>query len=255
MIEARRAPPRKHVELFPCLGAVALARVAERREAANLIVWRSGERRIGYAHFAYASDADALSVSWFTYTMPDQPRRGGTTSISVGWTKANVGGERVHLLCPACGDEREKLYLVANQWACRRCHRLVHRTQRMSTIDRNFMKIDDLRRQLAWDGKRVHRPKGMHNSTYVRLVNELHDVEHRTRGHTRGVLNHEIDEVVTTSFYLASAFPGLPRISVPDTGLQKLRAGMDDGFDDTYDPRYPNGITPSAEKHGSLLLP
>jgi hypothetical protein len=40
-------------------------------------------------------------------------------------------GRRYWFVCPACGGRRRYLYLVQS-WACRGCHRLVHRSTRES---------------------------------------------------------------------------------------------------------------------------
>ena len=42
-------------------------------------------------------------------------------------------GQLYHLLCPRCGSRRRDLYLRDAELACRKCHRILHPDQRLSS--------------------------------------------------------------------------------------------------------------------------
>lgn len=81
------------------------------------------------------------------------------------------GGERPWFLCPECGNRVANLYLCGSP-ACRKCHGLVYRTQRISELARLGMRVRKL--ELRWANGApswyLQRPKGMQWTTWERRL-------------------------------------------------------------------------------------
>ena len=128
-----------------------------------------------------------LSISSYR----DQLRRSGTaSSIEVNYsyrgkahsysirldkTACHFGNYRYWWLCPKCSSRTSVLY-CAGTYVCRGCIGACYGSQLHQPIDRLFSRADAIRQRLGWQSGVAHgigeRPKGMHHSTYDRLVNE-----------------------------------------------------------------------------------
>src|SRR5262249_7045311 len=51
--------------------------------------------------------------------------------------------------CPACGADCYRLYLVADAWACRKCHRLDYACRHQNRSTPGYARILYLRRRIA----------------------------------------------------------------------------------------------------------
>ncbi len=96
-------------------------------------------------------------------------------SISLTKTACNYGNYRYWWLCPNCSKRVSVLY-CAGAYVCRHCIGANYSSQLQQPIDRLFSRADAIRQRLGWQSGVAHgigeRPKGMHHSTYERLVNE-----------------------------------------------------------------------------------
>ena len=120
----------------------------------------------------------------------EQLRHGNAQSIEVSYTHrskpykyfiqlsksaCHYGGHRFWWLCTKCHQRTSILY-CAGLYVCRHCIGANYGSQLQQPIDRLFSRISDIRARLNWQQGVIHgigeRPKGMHNSTYERLVNE-----------------------------------------------------------------------------------
>jgi hypothetical protein len=95
-------------------------------------------------------------------------------------TRCNFGGVRWWWLCPSTGRQVAKLYLPPGGtiFAARKAYRLPYRIQRESKIDRTHSRQARLFKKLSanydyYEGYIPERPKGMHETTYIRLVAQL----------------------------------------------------------------------------------
>lgn len=95
--------------------------------------------------------------------------------IQLTKTSCNYGGHRYWWLCPKCSKRVAVLY-CAGRYVCRGCIGACYQSQLQQPIDRLFSRADTIRQRLGWQAGIAHgigeRPKGMHYSTYDRLVNE-----------------------------------------------------------------------------------
>lgn len=107
------------------------------------------------------------------------------------------GGVRHWFECPRCARAVQHLYL-ANTLACRRCYRLPYSSQLEPVHERAARKLRKVKRRLRADDPYnalewfPGRPKGMHRTTFERLVergDEAYDNVYSFIGGWRGRLN------------------------------------------------------------------
>jgi hypothetical protein len=97
--------------------------------------------------------------------------------IELAMVRPHFGGDRWYLRCPRCRQRTVRLYLASTSYdfACRRCHRLRYRSQRMTVDARIRRRANKIVLRLggeANDGL-VYKPRGMHWSTFHRRMNEV----------------------------------------------------------------------------------
>ena len=97
--------------------------------------------------------------------------------IALSRTPCHYGGYRHWFICPHCGKRVGVLY-CAGLYVCRHCINANYASQLMQPIDKLFRKVAKIRHRLQWQAGIANghgsRPKGMHQTTYARLVAE-HD--------------------------------------------------------------------------------
>lgn len=91
--------------------------------------------------------------------------------ICVAYTTCHFGGKRPWFVCPKCQRRAGIMYL----WyipQCRNCAHLVYASQSEDPVNRSWRRTTKIESRLAsGEGKsKCRRPKGMHMSTYQRLM-------------------------------------------------------------------------------------
>ncbi len=114
----------------------------------------------GYLQFSYQLATDNRDVK---------------QRVEVTTTKCNYGGERVWFVCPCCARRCALVYL-SDQVACRKCQRLNYPSQSDDIPSATWRKQLKLESRLR-DARLRLRPKGMHNRTYERILDELRALE------------------------------------------------------------------------------
>lgn len=115
------------------------------------------------------AEAGALSL---TYTLNGAPVH---QRVAIHRTPCNYGGSRPWFACPRCARRVGVLYLRSG-FACRRCSRVVYASQSEDALGRTWRKQQRAEARL---GERWQRPKGMHRTTYERLLNRIMECEQR----------------------------------------------------------------------------
>lgn len=67
----------------------------------------------------------------------DGTRRMTWGGFSLTTTTPRFGGFRSWLVCPRCGRRVGKLYHNTLRWACRRCHNLAYKSQRLPRLSKH----------------------------------------------------------------------------------------------------------------------
>jgi len=100
-------------------------------------------------------------------------------------TPCNYGGHRKWFLCSQCQSRVEILYglLRANKYfLCRDCHNLTYTSCNTHPRKRLFDKANKLKRKIGVDPGIMDSipeiPKGMHHSTFYRIVHEIQKLEY-----------------------------------------------------------------------------
>ena len=129
-----------------------------------------------YRDYLRMTQPDSLPVSY--------KHRGKHHSynIELAKTSCNYGHYRHWWLCPKCSKRVSVLY-CAGSYVCRHCIGANYHSQLQQPVDRIYSKLNALRERLGWQVGIIHgigeRPKGMHHSTYERLINEYEQLEQK----------------------------------------------------------------------------
>lgn len=103
-------------------------------------------------------------------------------SIQLTKTACNYGHYRHWWLCPKCSKRVSVLY-CAGSYVCRHCIGANYHSQLQQPVDRIYSKLNTLRERLGWQVGIIHgigeRPKGMHHSTYERLLVEYEQLTNK----------------------------------------------------------------------------
>lgn len=143
------------------------------------------DRRIGPAAVTIDVCQGYLALTYRVLLPGENQVRDIQSLVPLDWVPCNYGGRRPWFICPNPECRRRVAILYGNvAFACRHCHRLAYECQKETEDDRALRRADNIRRRLGWKpgilnppGFHVdpawgwYKPKGMHWSTYRRLVN------------------------------------------------------------------------------------
>ncbi|HEY8724918.1 MAG TPA: hypothetical protein VIL92_13810 [Gaiellaceae bacterium] len=112
-----------------------------------------------------------------------EPVLGQESDITVSWSDLNYGGRRPWLHCSRCDRRYATLYLEGFFFICRICARLKYSSKYEPNPARR-RRAKRLRANLdppLTRGGPPTRPKGMHQATFERRLEEIRDLERRSR--------------------------------------------------------------------------
>jgi len=106
-------------------------------------------------------------------------------SIQLSKSACHYGGYRYWWLCPKCSQRVSVLY-CAGVYVCRHCIGACYGSQLQQPIDRIYSQLNAIRIRLGWQVGIIHgigeRPKGMHQSTFNKLLKEYQQLEQKLIG-------------------------------------------------------------------------
>ena len=103
---------------------------------------------------------------------------GDLHEIGLAWSGCHYGGQRPWFLCPACNGRVAKLFDYGRGgFQCRQCHDYRYRSQSRGQVWRLLDKANKLRARLGPDET---RPRGMHERTYRRLLDDIAELDMRS---------------------------------------------------------------------------
>lgn len=137
--------------------------------------WAAWTRREGVSISLHTqARPDGLWVEWRTRAPGESTWHAFNRLLTLERTALHYGS-RVWWHCPRC-DRRAALLYGGRELACRTCWGANYRSQRETLEDRAARQANKLRRKLGWKPGILNdiggRPKGMHQKTYLRLLNE-----------------------------------------------------------------------------------
>jgi hypothetical protein len=92
--------------------------------------------------------------------------------IELKWDNWSVGGLQTWFRCPRCARAFYRLYFRNISWRCRKCHHLGRVHDRENPRQRNQRRLRKIEQRLLPSGatSELKRPRGMHRTTFDRLV-------------------------------------------------------------------------------------
>jgi hypothetical protein len=116
------------------------------------------------------------------------PWQATTQTIGLVFDTPHFGGVRRFWQCPLCKGGARKLYAGDNgRFACKRCLRLAHRSQRQKTWRRALARATKIRGYCGGSGGAAdpfpERPRGMRRRTYEALRAEAGELVLLHRGY------------------------------------------------------------------------
>lgn len=165
--DAGRPAMREVVEDYQSIDVRAIARAGlfASRGREELLRIKPGRRSDAlWVHVQYADDRVRLLYDWVG--------RQHREDIEIDRTPCHFGGARLWFLCPRCGVRSSVLHLKSPGVACRACHGLVYRTQRLGVCGRSWTKQRKIERMLT---PNFGRPKRMSHARYARLIAQLYE--------------------------------------------------------------------------------
>jgi hypothetical protein len=98
--------------------------------------------------------------------------------ICCHWREAHFGGHYLVFRCSECHRSARVLYAPYGNgriwfFSCRRCAGITYQSTMGHRWDRSARRIEKLRVQLEWRGAEPIKPRGMHERTYRRILEEL----------------------------------------------------------------------------------
>lgn len=96
----------------------------------------------------------------------------GEQVISVTRAQTNDLYQKPYFECPSCRVSAALIVLMSDAWACRACHCLAYRSQKLSALQRAQLRHDDIAKCIMHGSQRA-RPKHMRQERFEALCAEL----------------------------------------------------------------------------------
>jgi len=140
--------------------------------------WSSRGKETGWIRFSVQENGMTLN---YRYRMRGEDWEDVKQIISFDRTPCNYGGYRKWFLCPRCRKRVAILYGAGKYFLCRHCYQLTYDSCNCSPLLRILEKANKLKEKLGGHAGFSYpipdRPKGMHRSTYIRIVNKIYQLE------------------------------------------------------------------------------
>ena len=120
-------------------------------------------------------------------------------SIKLSTTACHYGGYRHWFNCPSCSKRTSVLYCI-HIYVCRHCTGANYGSQLEQPIDNLFRRLNAIRARLGWQvgiaSGYEQRPKGMHRTTYDKLICEYDNLMERLIGAHRKILDKINEKII-----------------------------------------------------------
>ncbi len=120
-------------------------------------------------------------------------------SIKLSKTPCNYGGYRHWFQCPSCSKRVSVLY-CRGTYICRHCTKANYGSQLEQPIDNVFRRLNAIRARLGWQvgiaSGYGQRPKGMHQTTYDKLICDYDNLMERLISAHRKMLDRTNEKII-----------------------------------------------------------
>lgn len=185
----------------------------EHRRSIDIRRWaRAGCLKNGSSYTSRWLDDDGQEEAAISYTVDsehhltlrysrdgDEGKRHFVIPIQLTRTACHYGGSRVWFLCPHCYRRTAKLYLHSEGWACRKSLKLVYASQSECLTGRLTNRIHRLQAKLDHE---CIRPKGMHQKTYERILEQIEWTDNAWAASLAGLLGRLMVEDTQLSKFI-----------------------------------------------------
>ena len=141
--------------------------------------WSCGDRKTGSV--MYRVETDSL-VLIYRARVQGGEWESIEEHVRLSRTPCNYGGERLWFLCPACSKRVAVLASHGKRFVCRHCHKRPYGSQQEGYMDRMQRKARKVRKKLRATENLFEsvwrKPKGMHQKTFDRLIQEEQAANH-----------------------------------------------------------------------------
>ena len=145
---------------------------------------------------AYSAEKDHVFLE-YEYRPREGPSRSISEPIWLDYTPCNFGSKRVWFNCSECNKRVAIIYGGDKGFLCRKCCDLTYQTQCWDALNRSGHKAQKIRKRLGGSGALGEdfpsRPKGMHFTTYCRLLQKGVQADRRFWG----LANEKVDKLQT----------------------------------------------------------
>ncbi|RLT90333.1 MAG: hypothetical protein D9N13_06100 [Ketobacter sp. GenoA1] len=141
----------------------------------GILSWSCNGSQTGFINYSISPSQLNLDYRFRASGEDWQPVK---QQIDLIQTNCNYGGSRMWFACPKCNRRCGVLYAGGPLFLCRKCYRIPYTSQTKGPIDRLIHKLHKLDDRL-FDETGYRKRKGMHWSTFDRLINIRDDLEGR----------------------------------------------------------------------------
>jgi hypothetical protein len=123
-------------------------------------------------NFKLLIDPSEADSGFLTIHYPQQGKH-KSQIISLTEMSCHLGGKRVFMLCPMCDGQFSVLYLRDGLWACKNCHGLAYRSQRLNPRKRHLQMLRKIENKKLKGTPPDVKPYRMKQKKHQKIVEEL----------------------------------------------------------------------------------
>ena len=131
----------------------------------------------------------------------------GEKVLNLQRVRTNAHYSKPYFACPLCAQRVGQVILASEEWACRTCHGLSYRSQRLSRLQSFQHRLDALVTLLQPVGGQPSRPRYMRADKYAELSAEYHALRAALRGQPRQVPQRDLGLILQPTWRQSDLVP------------------------------------------------
>lgn len=207
MREAGSLAALRHVEAYLRLEAATAEKMV--RQGRSSVSWhdQSGEH-CGTVWIRNISEFQ-MFISYSSLLSESSGLSLGEAVLALERVATNALYHKPYFRCPLCARRTGQLILAREAWACRECHALTYRSQRLGPAQRQQQRLDELAQLLRPVRGQPVRPRYMRSERFAQLAAEYAALRAALRHTPRLVPEGSLGLTLTPSWGAAPPFgPG-----------------------------------------------
>lgn len=199
MIEEQGGAKRaRHVEAYIRLDAATCEK--KFRQGLGTVVWHDqlGEY-CGTVWIRNISEFQIV-IAYSSFSPQSSGRDQGPAVLRLERVDTNPNYRKPYFSCPGCASRSGQLVLAQQEWGCRKCLGLDHRSKHLGPAYRQQQRREQLFRLLRPDGGHPTRPRYMRAERFAALEDEYAALLEELRGKSRLVPERSLKLTLTPSW-------------------------------------------------------